>query len=935
MRAEEPNAVDQSEGVATVPEYRSSVVDEIHIIHHNHLDIGFSYDQPIVWDLHRRHIDTALEACHASLRADDTERFRWTCESSLPVLKWFETATDDRIDLFLDLEREGLIEITALPMGITPNSGPAQLREAMRPVETLREEYGCTINHAISCCVNGQNWPIIDVLLDAGIESLIMAVDQQFGGSPLTRPLPFRWRGPSERSILAWNGYLQSTGYRMGIGKDMEAFRRRWLPELLEHLDQMSYPLSTLLLPWGGYNAPPYPQLTEFIETWNESEYVSEHGLPKIRVTTPSAWWNRVREEADELETYRGDWTDYWNFGCASAAREQAVNRENRRRLWTADALSAALDHLEPYPEWHSDRESRLTTRHTSWWETLLFDEHTWSATVSVSDPENEDTHSQWYQKAAYAYRARSRSLMLRRDSLAELSRKIAPRGDEPEFVIVNPLPWSREIQGPVSSASVTGLSDAFPDSELLERHHQDRHLGRTDFYLPSTEVPGYGYRVIERDDLIMLDDWEISGGPQAIDTGRFAFEFDCETGGIAEWYDNQLGCEWVEQSDQFNLASLVHETLDQNEVDPPRSAFYDMSAHDDDVVIPETGWNTEWPARRRVPTTVDSHEVRTFGDVTLIEQDLSTPVVDDVEFRYWVRNDTGELVIDAGWTMGTNTAPESTYLAFPFNLDSPSVKVDVGGVGIRPNQDQLPGACRDFFTVQDWFALSHQDRSMAVGCPLNPLVQFGGFNFGSNLEHLAIDDGLVLGWITNNYWNSNYRAHQPGRVHARYHLRPAEGKLDETFAHRVGKESAHWRPLVHARRSNDLKSEEVSLPTSGAILELPDPPVLVERILPSDGNEIGFTHAARRDTFYPRHPNREQQGENRGTPPAQFILRNGSAAAQRASFGSGVLWIERAERVDEDAKDRPAPEVSNGTVTVQLRPRETARIALHLTPRH
>ena len=36
-------------------------IETIYFIHHSHTDIGYTHDQPIVWDLHERFIDQAID----------------------------------------------------------------------------------------------------------------------------------------------------------------------------------------------------------------------------------------------------------------------------------------------------------------------------------------------------------------------------------------------------------------------------------------------------------------------------------------------------------------------------------------------------------------------------------------------------------------------------------------------------------------------------------------------------------------------------------------------------------------------------------------------------------------------------------------------------------------------------------------------------------
>lgn len=409
-------------------------VEEIHLVHHCHTDIGYTHDQPTLWDLQRRFIDTAIDLADRDADLDAPHAFKWTVETTAPLLRWLESASEEQLARFERLEDAGRIEVTGMFANLTPLYGPAETVESLRPVRELRESYGFDISHAMNCDVNGHNWPIVDTLLDAGIDGFSMAINEHFGGAPPNRPEPFRWEGPSGRELLAYNGCHYSTGWHLGIGRDIDEFREESWPAFAERLEAQEYPLPAVMLqsyhPFGD-NGPAY-DFGPFIEEWNEQEAVLDGDLPRIRMVTPSEWWDVVEEHRDDLPVRRGDWTDFWNFGAASSARELAVNRESRDRLNAADAAEAALGAMGASAEERDPtRRAAAGTRGEAWWGLQFFDEHTWGADVAIWDPHSEDTTSQWHHKAGYAWDARSHSQTLRRDALAELARRTEVSADE------------------------------------------------------------------------------------------------------------------------------------------------------------------------------------------------------------------------------------------------------------------------------------------------------------------------------------------------------------------------------------------------------------------------------------------------------------------------------------------------------------------------
>jgi hypothetical protein len=281
-------------------------------------------------------------------------------------------------------------------------------------------------------------------------------------------------------------------------------------------------------------------------------------------------WWDAVKPYAAQLPTRRGDWTDFWNFGCISSARETATNRSSRARLRTADAFAAALlGPKTPLPTAYTAR-TLARYREDAWKYLHLWDEHTWGADLSVRAPESEDTTSQWYHKAALAYQARSLSLMLQRDALADLSRFVARQGLD-DLMVYNPLPWQRIISGEVPNhvAAPRGL----PEDATSGRHSQDRAwstdlwaeaaqtkdgvLHETRLGIQSVEVPGYGYKVIQRSELVELQP-EKWNEDSLVENKRYRLTFDTHKGGVIGWFDKQLEREWVDSSTGYPLNGFV-----------------------------------------------------------------------------------------------------------------------------------------------------------------------------------------------------------------------------------------------------------------------------------------------------------------------------------------------------------------------------------------
>lgn len=873
----------------------TSSVESIYLIHHSHTDIGYTHDQPIVWDLHRRFLTGAIELAERDLQAgcDGDDAFRWTVETTGVLLHWLRYSSDRDIARFVDLVRAGRIEVTAMLANITPLYDTEQLIESFTPLRTVCDELQISVRSAMNSDVNGENWPLVDILLDLGVTGFSMAINTHFGGALTPHPLPFHWQGPSGRKLLAWNGFSYGLARQLGIGRDAQRFAEESWPRLDAWLAQIGYPLPVLMLQIFdafGDNGPADPTLSSFVRDWNAV------GMkPHLRLALPQEWWTVLAAHADRLSTLRGDWTDFWNFGCASSAREVAINRASRARLFAADAAWAALTGLA-----HEDNlasrpaaELRAAAQHAlNFW-----DEHTWGADCSVRQPENEDTLVQWQHKASYAYTARSLSILLARDGVAELARHVARTADDALFIF-NPLPWERTVAGDIPDPTPAAQRGRAGDP-TASRHSQDRAAARAERRptlrtLQPTRVPALGYTVVPSSQIAVAT-IETSSNT-VVENHRHRLTFDVESGGVTSWLDRLLQRELVDHGTGWPLHGFIHERVAAGEDAWSRRLL--LWSPPGAALPPQRGWHSDWPAVRTGATQVLEHRVERSDLGVHVIQRLVAPGVRNLQQEVFLPTYADHIECSASWEMTEEASPEATYLAFPLAVPDARVRVDLGGQAMQPEEDQLPGACRDYFTVQRWVDFSNAEFGVTVACPTTPMVQLGDFTFGRNQSCFTLSRPLLLGWVTNNYWQTNFRAYQPGRVSACYWLLPHQGPFEEAAAHRFGAEAMVPPQLQHL---GEPSVETPLLPSGGTLLHLPQEPVLTLGVKPAASGVGTVLH-----------------------------LLNASDAPAPARVASGLLLIRAAQRCDLLGHPLEPVLVTGGSLTLDLPARGLA--CLHLT---
>jgi len=125
--------------------------------------------------------------------------------------------------------------------------------------------------------------------------------------------------------------------------------------------------------------------------------------------------------------------------------------------------------------------------------------------------------------------------------------------------------------------------------------------------------------------------------------------------------------------------------------------------------------------------------------------------------------------------------AKEGVHFGFGFDVPKGTVRLDLGWAEMRPEVDQIPAACRNWFSVQRWLDISN-DRFGVTWSPVDaPLVELGGLTanlLGSQtdyrvwIQHLAPSQ-TIYSWVMNNHWHTNYRADQEGPTVFRFALHP------------------------------------------------------------------------------------------------------------------------------------------------------------------
>ncbi len=122
--------------------------------------------------------------------------------------------------------------------------------------------------------------------------------------------------------------------------------------------------------------------------------------------------------------------------------------------------------------------------------------------------------------------------------------------------------------------------------------------------------------------------------------------------------------------------------------------------------------------------------------------------------------------------------------MAFPFNLPGARVRVDEGGAIVVPDGNQLDGSCRDFIGAHSAVDIANGTLGIALATLDAPLLELGAITDERQDPKTRVRSwrtttavgSTIYAYLLNNYWHTNYKADQEGRLAFRFVLRPHAG---------------------------------------------------------------------------------------------------------------------------------------------------------------
>lgn len=771
---------------------------EIYLIHHSHTDIGYTERQEKLMNYHKDFILQAvqiLDDIHSGKRKD-CEGFKWQCENQWQIENFYAGTTREQQVRFEEYLKTGEIGLSGNYLNMTELVDREVLYSRTMKVKNFGERIGTEIKSGMSADINGYAWGYPDVLRECGVENLLCALHPHHGMFPLYRKQqPFYWQGPKKNKVLVWGSEHYHMGNEMflcphggssymlfdDIRNDLAGgFKTSGIEETEQRelviaqtrilrycasLEQENYPLDFFPLLVSGAitdNAPPNADIAKRVNNLNRLF----EGKVTIKMVTLDEFFARVKRSKEQIPTYEGDFTDWWADGVGSTANTVKICREAQRKY----DLCKKLD-----PE-NKLGDSRLLESAAE--NIMLYAEHTWGYSSSVSEPWDSLVACLEKKKDAYAINANtdiSKNLDVILSKLGEVS---IDAHKQQRYKVVNPhashyrgtvmlyIEYWEYLEGtPLNPGAAIEAFDESTGERLLCQGHrisrahevevvvdlapgEEKIIKLKQSFESASSIKNHAHIGAEG-----VKDIEVEGEyletPFLIETDYFKVEFSSEKG-IASILDKKTG-QFITEANADGAFTGIYEFTpmkDNNPCEVRRQmgrnrcsiATERSTAKLTDIVIAESG--------SVFVTAKLSYELPGTGYYSVFLKIYKT-----------VPMFTAKVCLhkDSVWE------PENLYVALPFTAGEGETFGDKTGCILRPGIDQLPGTCQNFYLIQNGLVRTGKETDIIISTKDAPLVSFGKREAapirlcdGKNTE---LNSSTAYSWIMNNFWETNFKA--------------------------------------------------------------------------------------------------------------------------------------------------------------------------------
>lgn len=786
----------------------------VYLIHHSHLDMGYTHTISEISARYNRFLDDILlEIDLIKAGKNETKGYRYTVECFWILDHYFQSSSQDKIKKMKEAIEEGYVEVTGSYFNFTDSIHPRIYGSLVSRAKKLARETNAACKAAMFSDVNGFNVNYAVELVNQGVDYLFTNVHSGHGIYALNEKLiPFYWKLPNGKKLLTYNGDLYTYGNEFGFcprgafsdviddeGYDAKAYNYdekmdEWLDlakkrfnELLGHLEKTDHAFDFIAMGIHGTdddNAIPNPTIVPRIKQWNE-----QYGdRVEVKLVTLTEFFNAIKDD-EQIETYEGDWPDWWSDGIGSAPwHMKYFKRLQAEYLYYKDA---AGDITKAYEE---EIETKIA----------LFAEHTFGHFMSVSDPYLEDSGKIQLVKESYIgtliqmvddikyryYNANganhynvhvSNKFVLSNPSKEIYKGVVALRFDKFDLYTYRPPYKIMDGTGriyPYYMKEIAELRASMPHIYVKLRPLEKLHIRVEPYKNKAFEIAllEKAFHVNAPVGFERLTDIN----PISIPKSKFLFHRVMMSEDEAN--GENVSIKW----DEKGIYSIIDKTTSIDLLNGRGclgAPIFEIAKEPKGQVQGNIEANRRYAVIARNKKTLTSE--RAFGTLDYVDLMEDNPYYFEIDFYYTIANfnmykQTLRVYktirkIEMNLVLTKNYVKErhNLYISLPFTTDRNKLFLDRGDRLLEAWKEQLPGTLTDHNTIYGGFLIERNDTNIQVSCPDVYLLQLKSYQYEPVV--LMFDDIKKIqkfdlySWPICTMWNVNFFSRESNHLRLAY----------------------------------------------------------------------------------------------------------------------------------------------------------------------
>ncbi len=695
----------------------------INLVLHSHTDLGFTAPISDVARIHNDNTDLAVMYAKETSGWPDGSKFKWTCEISWQIQNYLKERNETQIKNFIQEVKKNRIEIAALYAGEhTDLLGDEEAIRSFYLAAELRRKYKINIDSVMLSDVPGCTIGFVQIMARAGMKNFNLA-DNNFIAPFLKRtdlPRPFYWAGEDNSKILSWYTdhpfYAYIEGQNYGLSESYIQVREK-LPTKLIDLEYSGYVYDELQLQYAFDNFRIEFRPAVIVREWNE-----KWAYPKIRLSTIREFFDRMRNKYDpQIPTVKGDWTNWWGNIVTAYPKETSHSRILHNKIPRLETLTAVLDGISnsyAYP----DNYQKIYENN------LAFDEHSGNGMVWEAKSE-EIQNKALCEGYRFIHNAVHDSKKIEEDLINQLSASFQNEYDI-SIAVVN---TSNQNSNGIVAIKINPNKKNLRLIDLSKNAEVEFILNKNNelkFY--AEDVPGIGFKKYKIADDLKIPAKVYPKKIEPIDNIYFIennfYKISINGSGIiSSVFDKSLRKEIIKdksfsqpavyrakKKNAIEMGKFIPDVYNGVKVPLQKIDLYKQS-----IVNVDECFENEIEAAVKISFRINNFiwlrqtiKLPKFTKQIEIKNEIPAEVL----YNAALRKKLGHAFTESG----------ILYFNFPFKINNAKFIYDAPCAVIDPEEMQLNGTCKDFYSIKNWCALQNKTSQISFANINAPLVDIG-----------------------------------------------------------------------------------------------------------------------------------------------------------------------------------------------------------------